>query len=325
MATQETTISNDHWSSHSTETVHDWINIKLLDKPLYFTNTTHEVWPVHIKPLHIPQEINIPSTLVWWGLITLVFALLALYLSNIRKNNKYSKLAIGFDLFYEKITNFFEDILGSNTKPWIKSYVASVFFVIFFSNILALALDFFILPLPQWAHHIIKAPTTSLAYTLAMAICSVIVILITQIQSHWIKNFFLEYFPITWKGFLKAENKPWILGMLSYLGAKIFDILISLFLWLLEVVGLLARVISLAARLFGNMFAHGVLILTIVALLSTITRGLIWLDMPVWIPVIIYLQWMLVWFIQAFVFSLLVSIFIKVATTHEEEHEVSHA
>lgn len=316
---------NSHTSTNSTHEeastqAHDWIIVHLFDKPVYFTNSVQHIWPFQINPIHIPSDIHIPSTLLWGAIISILFSIIALVISNVRKKNKYSKFVIGFDLMYEKITSFFDDILWENTKPWIKSYVATVFFVIFFSNMLALALDFFILPLPEAAHHLIKAPTTSLAYTLAMAICSVLVILVTQFQSLWAKHFFLEYFPITWKWFLKAEKKTG-LGMLGYIWAKIFDVLISLFLWLLEVIGLFARVISLAARLFWNMFAHGVLLLTIATLLGAITKWLSWYEFPVWIPVIIYLQWLLVWFIQAFVFALLVSIFIKVATTHEEEHE----
>jgi len=42
--------------------------------------------------------------------------------------------------------------------------------------------------------------------------------------------------------------------------AKIFDIVVSMFIGLLDVVGIVAKMISLAFRLYGNMLAGTVLL-----------------------------------------------------------------
>jgi F0F1-type ATP synthase membrane subunit a len=50
--------------------------------------------------------------------------------------------------------------------------------------------------------------------------------------------------------------------------------------------------------------------------MSALTIGLLNIDMPLLIPLIVYLQEILVSFIQAFVFPLLIAIFVKVAKMH---------
>lgn len=94
---------------------------------------------------------------------------------------------------------------------------------------------------------------------------------------------------------------------------KIFDICISIFLSLLEIVGILAKVISLSFRLFGNMISGTILLGMLVVGLGGITTSWFGFDFPIIFPVLIYLQEILVAFIQALVFPLLVSIFIRVA------------
>lgn len=41
---------------------------------------------------------------------------------------------------------------------------------------------------------------------------------------------------------------------------KLFDIAISLFVGMLDIVGIFAKVLSLTARLYGNMLAGGILL-----------------------------------------------------------------
>jgi F0F1-type ATP synthase membrane subunit a len=62
-----------------------------------------------------------------------------------------------------------------------------------------------------------------------------------------------------------------------------------------------------------------VLLAMTVVWISSMTNGMFWFNFPIWLPVLIYLQEILVAFIQALVFPLLVAIFIKVAMTQMEE------
>ena len=76
---------------------------------------------------------------------------------------------------------------------------------------------------------------------------------------------------------------------------------------------LIAKIISLAFRLFWNMTAWTVLLAMIVVSTSDFTTDIFGFSFPVIIPVLIYLQEMLIALIQAIVFSLLVAIFIRVS------------
>lgn len=105
-----------------------------------------------------------------------------------------------------------------------------------------------------------------------------------------IKNFFLELF--------KGKFKP---GMLA-------QGLLDLFLGLMDIVGELAKIVSLSFRLFGNIFAGEVL-------------GAVFLFLAPFIaPLPMQFLGLLTAIVQAFVFSILTLIFIKMAgDTGEEE------
>ncbi|USN56899.1 MAG: F0F1 ATP synthase subunit A [Candidatus Peribacteria bacterium] len=121
------------------------------------------------------------------------------------------------------------------------------------------------------------------------------------------------YLPLRGSGYLIPKGKmphsilDWI--------AKLFDIIISVFIGLLEVIGHFAKVISLGGRLFGNMWAGGLLLAIAVSggiALTSMLPG----DIPAVVPVIVHIQALFVACIQAFVFTLLLSIFIKLVYEH---------
>jgi F-type H+-transporting ATPase subunit a len=91
---------------------------------------------------------------------------------------------------------------------------------------------------------------------------------------------------------------------------------------MLEIVGHLAKVISLSFRLFWNVTSGGILLWMLfwaVIWATTFMSGITWVEgdgLPILAPVILYLQELLVAFIQALVFPLLIAIFIKVAKVH---------
>jgi F0F1-type ATP synthase membrane subunit a len=83
---------------------------------------------------------------------------------------------------------------------------------------------------------------------------------------------------------------------------------------LLDIVGFIARIISLSLRLFWNMSAGSILLNVAFLWLWAATIGFAWTNLALGIPLIIYLQWVLSVLIQAFVFTLIVSIGMKMAS-----------
>ncbi|MCH2188952.1 F0F1 ATP synthase subunit A [Candidatus Gracilibacteria bacterium] len=255
-----------------------------------------------------------PGVIVGLGVELALFALLAFAYQKYKENS----FVVFFEMFFEKAYEFFEDILGIEEKKWTKIYITSLFFIILLSNLLGVFLE---LLLPIFGHgleHWIKIPTADINFNVAMAVVGVIIVLYEQFAFLGFGKTMYEYFPILGKDYIPFQrgNLPSYIDLPVFLLVKIFDIIISVFLGLLEIVGHAAKIISLSFRLFGNVTSGGILLAMLIGALSALSTSLVGFDFPVLGPIILYLQELLVAFIQALVFPLLIAIFIKVAKVH---------
>lgn len=278
----------------------------------------------------------IPS--FWWFLIALVL-LWALAVWWVNKNNGFAHL---FASLYEEMVDFFSNILQDAADAWSTTYIVSMFFVILFYNILWLLTDF-IAPtfwFNEWAWEFYLADyigfaTSDYHFNMAMAAIGVLIMLGVQFATMsgesmlWkvvskekrstpllrVFNLVYEYIPFWGKDIVKVEKWTMhpILYYVLFVVVKIFDIIISLFVGFLDIIWLLAKVVSLSFRLFGNMLSGTALLTVLVLWLSGATSKRIWFEFPVLWPIILFAQWLLVACIQAFVFPLLIAIFLKVA------------
>lgn len=266
----------------------------------------------------------------WWTEITTMtplmrgvliqIALIIIIILCIRYFRK-TKFGIWFSLIFEYMYEFFEEILGKKQKEIYKVYVVTLFFVLLFSNLLSYVLDLIrvmftnIEALPE----LIVIPTTNFNFNLAVALVSIVIMLYVQFRRAGFIKFILEYIPITGKWILDVDrgNMKAIVYYPLKTVVKVFDIAISLFVGLLDIIGIWAKVISLTARLYGNMLAWGILLWLLVAGINSMFQNLFAADFPVLGPLILYAQGLLVALIQAFVFPLLVAIFIKIAQESE--------
>ena len=220
-----------------------------------------------------------------------------------------------FELLFEKIYWFFDEIIWENQKFWVKSFVIWIFFVILFSNLLWTVVDFLNTMFP-WLDKYIIAPTTDVNFNIAMALIAVGLILYVQFRKLGFFKFIYSYLPIFWKNIVSIERDGmswWIYYPLQVF-VKLFDIIISMFVWVLDIIWNIAKVISLSFRLTGNMMSWTILLWMLVAWLNLLTDNITGIEFPILLPLIVVLQWLLVAVIQAFVFALLTAIFIKVAT-----------
>ena len=254
---------------------------------------------------------SILDPIAWWIALQIWFiGLIVLIYYTARK----SKFSILFDMIYQQMYEFFEDIVGTQEKKWIKSYIISVFFVILLANISWVIIDFIKFPF-EGLENYIEIPTANFGFTIAMSVVSVVILLFIQLTHLWPIKFVHEYIPFTGKGILAIEKGTMSTPIyyMAWAFVKIFDLAISLFVWFLDIIGIAAKIISLAARLFGNIFSWPILLWMLVFGLAWATQNLVWFDLPIIAPLILYLYGLLVAAIQAFVFPLLIGIFIKVA------------
>lgn len=235
-----------------------------------------------------------------------------------------SKISITLELIFEKGYIFFEEIVGKESKK-ILPYIVSLFFLLLIINLLGVVSDF-IAPIlgfsPEWEFVLsqyFQTPSADLSFNLAVALVSMILLLWVQFSHFGFKKAIYSYVPIFGKWYLSytAGKKNAKMYLIFYPLVKFFDIVLSLFLSFLDIVGLFAKVVSLSFRLFGNIASGWVLLILLFWALNDFTQKISTfmggINFPVIFPLILYAQSTLVACIQAMVFALLVAIFIRVS------------
>ena len=164
-------------------------------------------------------------------------------------------------------------VLGEKEAPKYFPFVATVFIVIFLSNMIGLVPGF----LP---------PTESINTTLALGVFSFLYFNIKGMKEAGVVNY-LKHFA----------------GPLWYMAILIFPI---------EIISTCIRPVSLALRLYGNMYGDHMVLGTFSGLA------------PLLVPIIFMLLGMLVSFIQAYVFVMLSMVYVSLATAHHD-HGEGHA
>lgn len=227
----------------------------------------------------------------------------------------FSRFSIIFEIFFEQIFDFFNEIVGEHQKYWVKSFVIWIFFVVLMSNVMGTLFDFIGMMFPGLEERV-SAPTTLVNFNVAIAMVSVGLMLYLQFKKLGFGKFLYEYVPIFGKGIItieKGDMSPLVYYPL-FVFVKLFDILISLFVGVLDIIGTFAKVVSLSFRLYGNMLSGTILLGMLVVALKEMTKGLVWMELPLVMPLLVVIQGFFVAVIQAFVFSLLTAISIKVVS-----------
>jgi F-type H+-transporting ATPase subunit a len=138
---------------------------------------------------------------------------------------------------------------------------------------------------------ILRAPTADLNMTLALALVTFTTVQILGIRAHGV-------------------------------GGRIKHMADPPFIFPIELVSEFGRIISLSARLFGNVFAGEVLLAVMYALANAVKIAIV----PLFVPVIFIFLELLFGTIQALVFALLTAIYITMAASdsHGGEHAEHH-
>jgi F0F1-type ATP synthase membrane subunit a len=244
----------------------------------------------------------------------LVQAIIILLIGAVIFLGKNTKLYLVLEAFFEKMYNFFEEVLGEQEHKWIKLTVVGFFFVVFIANLMGWLGDIL-------AQGITAIETGFLSFSsdrssvFALSISAVLLTLIVQLIHLGPGKFVHEYIPIRGKKFISVTkgSVPLVVYYPLRLVVKLFDIVISLFIGLLDIIGIFAKMISLAFRLYGNMIAGTILLVLLTEASIKLSASIGNIDLPIILPLILFIQGLLVATVQAFVVSLLSAIFVKVA------------
>src|SRR2546429_9794636 len=247
----------------------------------------HEWIPIHLGPLNL----SITKAVVYLMLGTALTILLGITLMRVKTPGR--RQALGEQIYEIAQTQVAEQGLPSKAIGRWFPYVATLMLFIWVVNMLG----FVPLPLtgetwhriPVWG---IYAATSSLSVTLALALLTFV---------------FTHFEGIRWNGPIRYF-KSWIPEAPKPLLTLIVP---------LEVLGQFMRLISLSVRLFANMLAGHILILTFIGLMFILQS---WVLLFMLIPATLFyiFEVVIVVGIQAFIFAALAAIYIGSAI--EPEH-----
>lgn len=228
------------------------------------------------------------------SLIMSVLVLLGLGLVVFSIGRKYSivpnKIQSVAEIVLEGIMDFMDSILGDRhiTEQYLP-LVGTIFFFILFSNWSGLIPGLSALGINEVSQvtgeevfvPVLRAPSSDLNFTLALGIIAILSVNVLGVAAIGIKSHMGKFFN--------------------------FSSPVMFFVGILEFVSEFVKMVSLAFRLFGNVFA-GEVLLMVIGMLA-----------PYVLPMPFVLMEVFVGFIQALIFSVLTLVFINMAVEHHAE------
>src|SRR6478752_1516151 len=234
----------------------------------------------HVTREFLGMTFNIDtiiSTLVAGALVLLLGFWATRSLTKDTKDHVPTKVQILWELVVGEVNKQVEDNLGK-VHPYVAPLAISLFFFILFANWLELV--------PTELNegtHLLPAPTADTNLTYALALITMVSVWTYGIRQKGFRGYFKHF----------AEPFPVLLP--------------------LNVLEELIKPITLALRLFGNIFAGGIMLALI---------GLIPLY-AMWAPNILWKAFdMIIGVIQAFIFALLTVLYFAMAGAGHAEHEI---
>jgi F-type H+-transporting ATPase subunit a len=239
----------------------------------------------HVEREFLGMTFNIDT--IWTTLIagTIVVALGFVVKAKITKtpdDHVPSKLQIMWETIVGWVTSQVEDNLGK-VNPFVVPLAVALFFFILIANWFELVPS----KLNDESGHLLAAPTADTNLTYALAFLVIVGVWVHGIRTKGVKGYF--------KHFLEP-----------------FPVLLPL-----NILEELVKPITLALRLFGNIFAGGIML----ALIGLIPLWGLWLPNILW-----KLFDMFIGGIQAFIFALLTILYFGMAgAEHGDDHGDEHA
>ncbi len=208
------------------------------------------------------------------------------------------------------VYNLVVGIAGEKDGRRFFPLVATIFLFVGFNAWLALVPGFGSITIHthEGEAELIRGANTDLNTTLALALvafCVTEFMGFKRLRLGYLKKFFV------FGGMISAVKKLFK-GKIGQAAVEFISGFISFFTGIIELLGEFIRIVSLSFRLFGNMTAGEILLLSIAYLL------------PFLVPIVFYGLEVLVGFIQALVFSALTIVYISLAVASHSSEEHGH-
>lgn len=245
-------------------------------------------------------NFHISNSTAFSFLIVVIVAILALTLK--KRSLIPSKARSFVEIVYESIYNQIKTITVSDFHTdRVFAIIASIFLYVGISNYLGL--------LPgigsiMWhGYPLFRVPTSDFNTTIGLALGSLIVIQFVALYDNGLWVYFNKFIPIN---ALKKDLKQG--------GMAPLYIFITLLITVLELIGEVTRSLSIALRLFGNLYAGDVLTFVLLGIFSLVLPA-VWTGLGLLIAIV-----------QTIVFGSLITIFYLQTVSHgaHSENEGAH-
>lgn len=215
----------------------------------------------------------------------IVSALMLLFFGGMAKNYKNNPVPTGVGKFLEPLVLFIrDDIAKPNIGPKYRKFLGYLLTVFFF----ILFLNIF--GLTPFGINV----TGNITFTFFLALFTYLIVQISGNKDYW-KHIF------------------WMPGVSPVMKIVMIPI---------ELIGTLTKPFALMIRLFANMTAGHIMVMSLIGLIYVYKNWVAGVSFPL-LTLMIYLLEVLVAFLQAYIFTLLSSLFIGMAV-QEHEHEEAH-
>ncbi len=261
------------------------------------------------EPIFHYGNFTITNALLTSWVVVGILVILSLVLRSKLKEIP-GKLQNIFEIIVDGALNLCDQVTNSRALSMkIFPIAISVFFFILINNWLGL-LPFGGFGIIEKGEHglvfipFLRGGTADINTTIALAVMAVLGANIFGIFSIGLWKTFNKYVNIKALGqiFTKIRKDPTIIIVAP----------ITFFVGLLEIIGEFAKIASLSFRLFGNVFAGEVLLVSMAAIVAYV------------IPIPFLFLEILVGVIQALIFSILLVVYFTISATDHSEHEEVH-
>ena len=258
---------------------------KLHHEKIYKTNAKGTLTEEHGHPTNeTPLDFSITKSVV--GILSMAILMLVLFIGLAKSYAKNNAIATGAGRFFEPLVLYVRDEIAipnigeKNYKKYM-SYLLTIFFFIFFLNILGLTpLGFNV--------------TGNITITLSLALLTYLITTFTANKNYW-------------------SHMLWMPGV---------PIILRPVLAVIELLGTIIKPFSLMIRLYANMMAGHVVLMSIIGLMF-IFKSWIGSSLSFVLAFSLSILEILVAFLQAYIFTMLTSLYFG-AGNEEHHHEEAH-
>jgi F-type H+-transporting ATPase subunit a len=241
------------------------------------------------------SQVNIDSVVMAWGLGAIVFGLLFLLSRSVKQTGVPGKGQAFFELLYDFVDSQVKDMFHGNRR-WIVAVAFTVFVWILVMN----SVKFIPVDAVAWfTEHVLHlhnwkpVPTADLNTTLAISLSVILLMMVESVKAKGFGGYINELF-----------NAPF------HAHNIIAKIVLLPFNFAFQLIELISKPLSLALRLFGNMYAGEVIFLLISLLAAAGIGGVIG-------GALLHAGWaifhILVVPLQAFIFMMLTAVYLAMA------------